>query len=186
MPRRTEPAAAESATFTTDELLQLANAASPDAAITARTLRYYASLQLIDPPASRQGQPARYTQRHLDQLAAVRRRREAGRGLAEIAAEFAAAAHPGAAAAAAVGGAARRTAVVLPAPLAMPQPQPQPLTEETARSVLIAPGVQVVLTGAALADVGLVARLTAAARGPEPTHPHTPRTAHTPRKTGAH
>ena len=49
-----------------------------------RLIRWYVTVGLVDPPLSRRGRVARYGQRHLLQLVAVKRRQAAGRTLAEI------------------------------------------------------------------------------------------------------
>jgi hypothetical protein len=53
-----------------------------------RAVRWYATIGLVDRPASVQGRTARYGMRHLLQLVAVKRRQAAGRTLAEIQAEL--------------------------------------------------------------------------------------------------
>jgi hypothetical protein len=163
-------------TYTAAELLELANASAPGQPLTVRTLRYYTSLQLVDPPVTRQGQPARYTDRHVHQLEFVRRRRAAGRGLAEIAAELATGAVP----AIAARPPAPTSAAAVPDGLAMPgadgtvRPNPSlpsgPPAVANARVATIAPGVQVVFTGAAIGDDGLLARLIDAANRPRLPH----------------
>lgn len=50
----------------------------------ARTIRYYASLGLIDPPAEMRGRTAYYGRRHLLQLVAVKRLQAAGKSLVEV------------------------------------------------------------------------------------------------------
>jgi hypothetical protein len=163
-------------TYTAGELLDLANASAPGQPLTVRTLRYYTSLQLVDPPVTRQGQPARYTDRHLHQLEVVRRRRAAGRGLAEIAAEIATGAVP----AIAAPPPAPTSAGAVPDGLAMPRagswgrptpwlPSGRPAAAN-AHVLTIAPGVQVVLTGGAIGDDGLLARLVEAANRPRLPH----------------
>ena len=54
-----------------------------------RLIRWYVTVGLVDPPLSRRGRVARYGQRHLLQLVAVKRRQAEGRSLAEIQAELA-------------------------------------------------------------------------------------------------
>ena len=54
-----------------------------------RLVRWYVTVGLVDPPLSRRGRVARYGQRHLLQLVAVKRRQAEGRSLAEIQAELA-------------------------------------------------------------------------------------------------
>jgi MerR HTH family regulatory protein len=54
-----------------------------------RLVRWYVTTGLVDPPLSRRGRVARYGQRHLFQLVAVKRRQAEGRSLAEIQAELA-------------------------------------------------------------------------------------------------
>jgi DNA-binding transcriptional MerR regulator len=49
-----------------------------------RLIRWYVTVGLVDPPLSRKGRVARYGQRHLLQLLAVKRRQAEGRTLAEI------------------------------------------------------------------------------------------------------
>src|SRR2546423_2187482 len=53
-----------------------------------RAVRWYATIGLVDRPASVQGRTARYGMRHLLQLVAVKRRQAEGRTLAEIQAEL--------------------------------------------------------------------------------------------------
>ncbi|GAA0961965.1 MerR family transcriptional regulator [Actinocorallia libanotica] len=82
-------------TWTISELAERAAAALADLAVSGRVqdvpnerlIRWYATLGLLDPPI-RQGRTARYTDRHLLQLVAVKRRQAAGRTLAEIQAEL--------------------------------------------------------------------------------------------------
>ena len=50
----------------------------------ARTIRYYTTLGLIDPPAELRGRTALYTERHLFQLVAIKRLQARGAPLAEI------------------------------------------------------------------------------------------------------
>lgn len=173
-------------TYTTAELLDRANAGQPGSALTGRTLRYYASLGLIDPPITRQGQSARYTDRHLEQLDHVRRRRAAGRGLAEIAAEIAAASSSVAASTAATSTTAASDPATgssaVPVPVAggrdavpeglpmpgssgvveHPRPWPPQPVPVAAQIVRLGPGVEVLLTGPAIGDRALVERLAAA------------------------
>ena len=59
-----------------------------------RAVRWYATIGLVDRPASVQGRTARYGMRHLLQLVAVKRRQAQGRTLAEIQAELAGATEP--------------------------------------------------------------------------------------------
>src|SRR3989442_10305733 len=49
-----------------------------------RTIRYYSTLGLIDPPAEMRGRTALYGVRHLRQLVAIKRLQAEGRSLAEI------------------------------------------------------------------------------------------------------
>src|SRR5436190_22495450 len=86
--------------WTLDELVQrvadvLAGAAypgSPNGRVRdvpdRRAVRWYATIGLVDRPASVQGRTARYGTRHLLQLVAVKRRQAQGRTLAEIQAEL--------------------------------------------------------------------------------------------------
>lgn len=50
----------------------------------ARTIRYYASLGLVDPPAEMRGRTALYSRRHLLQVVAVKRLQAAGKALVEV------------------------------------------------------------------------------------------------------
>jgi DNA-binding transcriptional MerR regulator len=54
-----------------------------------RLIRWYGTVGLVDPPLSRRGRVARYGQRHLLQLVAVKRRQAEGKSLAEVQAELA-------------------------------------------------------------------------------------------------
>ncbi|MFF0525834.1 MerR family transcriptional regulator [Actinomadura nitritigenes] len=56
-----------------------------------RLIRWYTTIGLVDPPAGRRGRTALYGPRHLLQLVAVKRRQAAGRSIAEIQLELAAA-----------------------------------------------------------------------------------------------
>ena len=81
-----------------------------------RLVRWYVTVGLVDPPLSRRGRVARYGQRHLLQLVAVKRRQAEGRSLAEIQAELAGATDKALAAVACVPDA--RPAPKSPAPVA--------------------------------------------------------------------
>lgn len=59
--------------------------AAPD----RRAIRWYATIGLLDPPLRTRGRVARYGERHLLQLVAVKRRQAEGRSLAEIQTELA-------------------------------------------------------------------------------------------------
>ncbi|WP_439627785.1 MerR family transcriptional regulator [Gemmata sp.] len=50
----------------------------------ARTIRYYASLGLVDPPAEMRGRTALYSRRHLLQVVAVKRLQASGKSLVEV------------------------------------------------------------------------------------------------------
>ncbi|VTU02709.1 family transcriptional regulator : Uncharacterized protein OS=Singulisphaera acidiphila (strain ATCC BAA-1392 / DSM 18658 / VKM B-2454 / MOB10) GN=Sinac_3407 PE=4 SV=1: MerR_1 [Gemmataceae bacterium] len=50
----------------------------------ARTIRYYASLGLVDPPAEMRGRTALYSRRHLLQVVSVKRLQAAGKSLVEV------------------------------------------------------------------------------------------------------
>jgi DNA-binding transcriptional MerR regulator len=54
----------------------------------ARAIRWYATIGLVDRPSSMRGRTARYGDRHLLQLVAIKRRQAEGRSLAEIQAEL--------------------------------------------------------------------------------------------------
>ncbi|WP_233617821.1 MerR family transcriptional regulator [Actinomadura sp. WAC 06369] len=56
-----------------------------------RLIRWYTTIGLVDPPLGRRGRTALYGRRHLLQLVAVKRRQAAGRSIAEIQVELAAA-----------------------------------------------------------------------------------------------
>ncbi|MFG2247032.1 MerR family transcriptional regulator [Spirillospora sp. NPDC048823] len=56
-----------------------------------RLIRWYTTIGLVDPPLGRRGRIAQYGPRHLLQLVAVKRRQAAGRSIAEIQLELAAA-----------------------------------------------------------------------------------------------
>lgn len=56
-----------------------------------RLIRWYTTIGLLDPPLGRRGRTALYGSRHLLQLVAVKRRQAAGRSIAEIQIELAAA-----------------------------------------------------------------------------------------------
>ncbi|MEU8118235.1 MerR family transcriptional regulator [Spirillospora sp. NPDC049024] len=56
-----------------------------------RLIRWYTTIGLVDPPLGRRGRTALYGPRHLLQLVAVKRRQAAGRSIAEIQVELAAA-----------------------------------------------------------------------------------------------
>src|SRR4051812_1334964 len=58
-----------------------------------RLIRWYTTIGLVDPPLARRGRTARYGQRHLLQIVAVKRRQAAGLSIAEIQAELAGAPH---------------------------------------------------------------------------------------------
>jgi DNA-binding transcriptional MerR regulator len=86
--------------WTIDELAQRAAEALagngvrvPNGRVTTvpdrRLIRWYATIGLLDRPLRARGRTARYGQRHLLQLVAVKRRQAEGRSLAEIQAELA-------------------------------------------------------------------------------------------------
>lgn len=85
--------------WTIDELAQRATDAlaadgvqAPDGRVTAvpdrRLIRWYATIGLLDRPLRTRGRVARYGERHLLQLVAIKRRQAQGRTLAEIQAEL--------------------------------------------------------------------------------------------------
>jgi hypothetical protein len=53
-----------------------------------RTIRWYATIGLLDRPSGNRGRTALYTERHLLQLVAIKRRQAQGRTLAEIQTEL--------------------------------------------------------------------------------------------------
>ena len=98
-----------------------------------RLIRWYTTIGLVDPPLGRRGRTALYGPRHLLQLVAVKRRQAAGRSIAEIQLELAAATD-----------ATLRQVAALPLPTPAPAPPPpataRPHTaRETARAVGRAP-----------------------------------------------
>lgn len=128
-----------------------------------RLIRWYATVGLVDPPLSRKGRVARYGQRHLLQLLAVKRRQAEGRTLAEIQQELAGATDEALAAAAGVPGSgeadgsapsaapdrfwARPPRAPLP-----PEPAPADRPDRGGRGLVhglrLAPGVVLLLEGA--------------------------------------
>jgi len=141
-----------------------------------RLVRWYVTVGLVDPPLSRRGRVARYGQRHLLQLVAVKRRQAEGRSLAEIQAELAGATDETLAAVA-------RVPETLPAPQApaaapgrfwarrpgQPEPEPEPDPEPDpgpgGRGGVVPPGGLV--HGVRLAP-GVTLLLEDAGRGPGP------------------
>jgi DNA-binding transcriptional MerR regulator len=133
-----------------------------------RLIRWYVTVGLVDPPLSRRGRVARYGQRHLLQLVAVKRRQAEGRSLAEIQAELAGATDETLAAVARVPdiAPAPRAASAAPSRFWVRQPrppsEPMPAAERPGRSeadvafspaglvhgVRLAPGVMLLLEGA--------------------------------------
>jgi DNA-binding transcriptional MerR regulator len=86
--------------WTIDELVQRAAEAlaagevrAPNGRVTVepdrRVIRWYATIGLLDRPVRTRGRVARYRERHLLQVVAVKRRQADGRTLAEIQAELA-------------------------------------------------------------------------------------------------
>ena len=87
--------------WTLDELVRRAAAAlagpaypgSPNGRVRdvpdRRTVRWYATIGLVDRPAAMQGRTALYSVRHLRQIVAVKRLQAQGRSLAEVQAELA-------------------------------------------------------------------------------------------------
>lgn len=75
------------------EVLAADGVHSPNGRVTAvpdrRLIRWYATIGLLDRPLRTRGRVARYGERHLLQLVAVKRRQAQGRTLAEIQAELA-------------------------------------------------------------------------------------------------
>ena len=141
-----------------------------------RLVRWYVTVGLVDPPLSRRGRVARYGQRHLLQLVAVKRRQAEGRSLAEIQAELAGATDETLAAVA-------RVPETLPAPQAPaaapgrfwarrpgqaepePEPEPDPDPDPGDRGGVVPPGGLV--HGVRLAP-GVTLLLEDAGRGPGP------------------
>jgi len=86
--------------WTIDELVQRAAEAlaagevrAPNGRVTVvpdrRVIRWYGTIGLLDRPVRTRGRVARYGERHLLQVVAVKRRQAQGRSLAEIQAELA-------------------------------------------------------------------------------------------------
>ena len=132
-----------------------------------RLIRWYVTLGLLDPPLSRRGRVARYGERHLLQLVAVKRRQAEGRSLAEIQEELAGATNETLAAIADLKASPEPASLVAPAapprfwarPPAKPaQPEttepsetPEPPARNTpglARGLRLAPGVMLLLEAA--------------------------------------
>jgi DNA-binding transcriptional MerR regulator len=92
-----------------------------------RLIRWYVTVGLVDPPLSRKGRVARYGQRHLLQLLAVKRRQAEGRTLAEIQQELTGATDKALAAAAGGPGPGAAPDTAAPAaPGTAPAPAPAP------------------------------------------------------------
>ena len=99
-----------------------------------RLIRWYATVGLVDPPLTRKGRVARYGERHLLQLVAIKRRQAEGRSLTEIQEELAGATDEALAAVARIpdpGESAPDTtgaalSAASPAPPAAPTPPPAP------------------------------------------------------------
>jgi hypothetical protein len=135
--------------WTIDELAQRAVDAlasegvrAPNGRVSAapdrRVIRWYATIGLLDPPLRTRGRTARYGERHLLQLVAVKRRQAEGQPLAAIQAELAGA----------TDATLRRVAALpdsVPSPPALPEPGPEPVPAAERRPCWRAP-VQAQLT----------------------------------------
>ncbi|MFC3981326.1 helix-turn-helix domain-containing protein [Streptosporangium jomthongense] len=174
--------------WTIGELAERASAAlSPTAQLNGRVrdvpnerlIRWYATIGLLDPPASRRGRVALYGRRHLLQLVAVKRRQAEGLTIAEIQAELAGASDqtleavadlpspaspssPSPPAGPAGGGGARPRFWAEPPRTSAPRPRARPVPAQV-NGVRLAAGVTLLLDGGhplspgALADIGAAA-----------------------------
>lgn len=127
--------------WTIDELarhaagaLDAAGVGTPNGRVTAapdrRTIRWYTTIGLVDPPLRTRGRTARYGERHLLQLLAIKRRQAGGRSLTEIQAELAGATDT----------TLRRIAgPAAPAPPPAPAPAPEPAPDLAAEPVPVPP-----------------------------------------------
>lgn len=129
-----------------------------------RLIRWYVTVGLLDPPLSRRGRVARYGERHLLQLVAVKRRQAEGRSLAEIQEELAGATNEALAAIAGLKDIPEPASAVATAgaPRFWARPPAKPETRETpqppepavrnipglARGLRLAPGVMLLLESA--------------------------------------
>ena len=129
-----------------------------------RLIRWYVTVGLLDPPLSRRGRIARYGERHLLQLVAVKRRQAEGRSLAEIQEELAGATNEALAAIAGLKDIPEPAPAVATAatPRFWARPPTKPETRETpqppepavrnipglARGLRLAPGVMLLLESA--------------------------------------
>lgn len=129
-----------------------------------RLIRWYVTVGLLDPPLSRRGRVARYGERHLLQLVAVKRRQAEGRSLAEIQEELTGATNEALAAIAGLEASPAPAPAVAPAatprfwarPPAKPETQATPETPEPAarsapglaHGLRLAPGVMLLLEAA--------------------------------------
>lgn len=171
-------------TWTISELAEQAGevlAASPQQANgrvrdvpNERLIRWYMTVGLVDPPLSRRGRIARYGERHLLQLVAVKRRQAEGRSLAEIQQELTGATGEALAAIAGLEGS-RQPEPAVPAATprfwARPPSKPEPVTRNNPSPVnglvhglRLAPGVTLLLetAGHDLAPDDVAAILTSA------------------------
>jgi DNA-binding transcriptional MerR regulator len=123
-----------------------------------RLIRWYVTVGLLDPPLSRRGRVARYGERHLLQLVAVKRRQAEGRSLAEIQEELAGVTNEALAAIAGLKDSPAPTPAVAPAatarfwarPPGKPE-RPEPAARSTpglAHGLRLAPGVMLILEAA--------------------------------------
>ncbi len=129
-----------------------------------RLIRWYVTVGLLDPPLSRRGRVARYGERHLLQLVAVKRRQAEGRSLAAIQEELAGATNETLAAIADLKASAEPASPAAPAaaPRFWARPpaksetsetpeKPKPATRSTpglAHGLRLAPGVMLLLEAA--------------------------------------
>jgi DNA-binding transcriptional MerR regulator len=123
-----------------------------------RLIRWYVTVGLLDPPLSRRGRVARYGERHLLQLVAVKRRQAEGRSLAEIQEELAGATNEALAAIADLKHSPEPAPPVAPAatPRFWARPPAKPETPEPAtpdnpglvHGLRLAPGVMLLLEAA--------------------------------------
>ncbi|MER7205926.1 helix-turn-helix domain-containing protein [Streptosporangium sp. NPDC000239] len=174
--------------WTIGELAERASAAlSPTAQLNGRVrdvpnerlIRWYATIGLLDPPASRRGRVALYGRRHLLQLVAVKRRQAEGLTIAEIQAELAGASDqtleavadlpspaspssPGPPAGPAGGGGARPRFWAEPPRTSAPRPRARPVPAQV-NGVRLAAGVTLLLDGGHPLSPGVLADIGAAA-----------------------
>ncbi|WP_419993674.1 helix-turn-helix domain-containing protein [Streptomyces boninensis] len=122
---------------------------------SARLIRWYTTIGLVDPPLTRRGRVALYGERHLLQLVAVKRLQARGRSIAEIQRLLAGATDDRLAEV--VGPEARErfwATAPVPAPVPVPAPAPEeaqpasPAAPVVVPALRLAPGVTLLVDGA--------------------------------------